>query len=69
MFKIRKYKTILSMMTNINEKCLLKYLGTKDGLSYPQQDEFTNLLNKLNIKILSPEKYSLYDIIEEYENN
>ena len=57
------------MMISTNEQCLLKFLSTGDKSSFTEEGEFISLLNKLNIEIKTPIKQSLYDIIEEYENN
>lgn len=57
------------MISNLDEKCLLKFLSGNCDSESDSELKIINLLRQYNIDIKVQNFNELYDIIDEYENN
>ncbi len=57
------------MISNLDEKCLLKFLSGNCDKDFTKDSEIVNLLREYNIDIKFENFNQIYDIIDEYENN
>ncbi len=69
MSKNKKNKKIKTMISNLNEKCLLKFLSSTNSVDQKAKTKMVNLLKQFGIEIKFKNFNELYDIIDEYENN
>lgn len=57
------------MISNLDEKCLLKFLSGASDNNPGKEPDIVNLLRTYNIDIKFENFNQIYDIIDEYENN
>ena len=57
------------MITSLNEESLLNFLYKTEEKSFGFNSELINLLNNYDVEVKNVSTGSLYDIIEEYEND
>jgi|GEM_PF-1372592 len=67
MFENTKYQKISTMVTNLNEECLLRFLKSADENRFGTKATLPDLLRSFGVEIKFKNQNALYDIIDEYE--